>query len=307
MRLFSLLLALVSSSASTPTAGLRGIMNLGNTCYLGSALQVLSHSSALQEVLSSFPAHSLNPVSQELKNLVHYMWESPANHPDSNLDPSAILANMGLLRIGVSEDVTLALSIILSNLRESGIDLLTTSAIKTLTCLSCREPRESPEVFTQLNLPLIPGPGMTLKDSFGLQFAAQSLVGVDCPSCANPTDTCESVSLTRTAPLLILSLKRLGPDRKKIKTPLHIPLVMDMSEMAPGGTGLYTLIGLIHHVGTPVGGHYLADFLNKEDRTWYRANDSSILPMAGPSLITKTGTTIVYERLLDDIDTSYHP
>ncbi|KAJ3411208.1 ubiquitin carboxyl-terminal hydrolase [Chytridiales sp. JEL 0842] len=90
--------------APEPTPGLRGLLNLGNTCYLNSAVQCLSHTPPLTTyILSGTWKADLNPenplgmegkVAAAYAQLVEEIWTPP---PASDQAPAIVSPSLGVL------------------------------------------------------------------------------------------------------------------------------------------------------------------------------------------------------------------
>ena len=305
--------------------GRRGIVNLGLTCHMNVALQILTHSRALRALLLPIAAAPLPlmgsedrinavRVVNELARIFETQWGD--NDLSSSAVPIDATALLDAVRTMVGygfvahemEDAQRSVGALMEAITtalapaqggQSPFEaLMGSTLVKTLTCPATNQTRTVRELTLELQLPLNPyKQHMPLAESFGLFLSGEVLEGVECSSCLARHDTPVAHSL-EPANLLLLSIKRHGPDGRKIGTWIHYPLEFNMADYIPGAVGMYRLTGIVHHVGPAGLGHYLADWLHPDDGKWYRADDRRITPIAGgrPVPSGPSQTALVYER-----------
>ena len=294
----------VSTSVGTPVPpGLRGIVNLGSTCYLNTALQVLSHSRCIRSILSPIAS---NPLTESEPNLTDkQIVNAFARHVDHQwgpdgtvIEPAELVAVLRAAPLGKCEDVSKVTTKLLGALGAVGIgtEMFVSVFRKRMTCQSCSVESVVNEPVTSLELPLNPSAlQVTLKQSITALLEPETVLGADCESCTTQQEK-RFVYEVYPAPLLLLNIKRLGAGGAKNPTWITFPLEFDSSELfgAPTPSHRYSLIGIIHHLGN----HYFCDY--RFDGNWYRANDVEVTPYAShkrPHLFGASQTALIYERL----------
>ena len=119
----------VAGSAGVPAAvarrgtpGVRGVSNLGFTCYFGATLQLLSHSRRFREYLESHPSVQPNALETQLRAFMARMW-APENE-EGAIRPIEVFQalsaiNPGEFVVGRMSDAHEALMAILDQVAES--------------------------------------------------------------------------------------------------------------------------------------------------------------------------------------------
>ena len=318
-------------SADSPffNRGRRGVMNVGNTCHLNAALQVLLHSRQLRELVlpiasAPLPETGADVLAARVVNafarLMDAMWsDSDVARSNTPVNPTEVyqairaFQGAGFAAIGQMDDSQTGTIALLDALKSvdapialAARALTQSTLIKTLTCQTCSAPRGRREPLTTAEIPLGVGKApITLQESIRAYLATEIIDDVRCDTCAANRRT-SMENMLEPAPLMVFNIKRLGwnpytfePQRSG--SWIHYPATFDMAEYVPGAAGEYRLIGIVHHVSN----HYIADYLHPEDGRWYRTDDRSVIPfynylrpesgephMSGPSQ-----TSLVYERV----------
>ena len=303
----------VDLAAPTIDRGRRGFANIGNTCYLATALQLLTHSRRIRAemaaVMTGPMVRRAEPVREAAVALAEAMQAQWGDHPDASTDRPIDLGRVfGALRAidgrfvhgeqGDSDDAYLALVDALSTVIP-GVNATTRTLVNThLSCVMCQDSRVTTEEFRGLSLPInFERPSITLKDAIDSYFVGE-MMEVDCgTTCHARTPTMMTPTVTHTAPVLMLSFKR-----RLFTGKLHIvvdyPHRLPVEHLIPGasaGSGFYRLIGVANHLGRDNAGHYVADFLHPDDGSWYRASDGHVVPRESPPTGNGDEVGLLYE------------
>jgi ubiquitin C-terminal hydrolase len=310
--------------------GRRGYNNIGNTCYFNVALQILSHSRHLRDLMLPIAANPVPEVGPRVlairvlnafARIVALQWEdSVLGRSSEPINPAELLVALGQFisgapMLGEMEDAQRASTTLLDAIVTANVDgvsgpvraLFTSVFTKRMTCNTCAGASVVSEDMMALEIPLNPAvERMTLQDSVRMFLADEVVENVFCEACAvnrHKTFSHEVVP----APIVLFNVKRNGfidGEMGKIGTWIDYPLEFDMAEYIPGGVGRYRLIGIVHHVGGAHGGHFLADFLHADDGRWYRADDREVFPFrdwtpipGSPHLAGPSQTALLYERI----------
>ncbi len=243
---------------------MKGIINIGNSCYLNSAIQMLFNSNDFRQLC----------IDTNLEKIIN-------DYDDTNtLDPSEIkhiVAKNNKMFANNhqhdSHEFIVYLLDVLDKYKHS--QLYNLFGIKTrinIKCklLNCLHQNEHTDVELFLQLPLT----NDLTESYRLYKAPEKLIeknnnGYKC-------DKCKKISIARRKTItsfwpknLIIVLKRfnytsnqwISKDNRKI----NIPLIWRHG---------YKLKGGIIHIGAYGGGHYV--YFGEENNIWYLCNDSNI-------------------------------
>jgi ubiquitin C-terminal hydrolase len=302
------------SSILYPTRpGRRGIKNVGNTCYLSAALQVLGHSGKIRKMLLEANFVQPNAVHENFVSLINQMWQDT---PIESLDPSRLQQALFLstdqraFRIGSEEDAHEAVRWILGRLSDAANqkDAITPTLVDKTFSAKIQRPRLchgcgilGGVVESEQDL-LLPVPHsletVSLYDCFARFGELESLPDTRCYTCGGDhTATIRSV-IQEAGEVLLVFLKRFTQEGQKVHTNVALPLILQMQRINPSLDSLYNLVGIIHHHGQNIArGHYTSEFYHEQQNEWFYANDELVQSRSQPSSVSDTAYILVYERI----------
>ncbi|KAF4523228.1 hypothetical protein B566_EDAN011766 [Ephemera danica] len=151
-------------------------------------------------------------------------------------------------------------------------------------------------------------------------MAAQCMTDYDCSCKKRPkgggTHTMQT-EIIEAPRILVLHLKRFRVDDRrniqKINIHVSFPSLLDISDFCDAkcrdsGNTVYSLYAVLHHSGTPTGGHYIADVkvrhprhlasgTNPEECQWYVMDDQNVTKTSESSVLGRQAYLLFYERL----------
>ena len=319
---------------SVTLPGRQGLNNLGNTCFMNSALQCLLHIPELKSLfLSSNWANSLNrtnslgsrgKVAEAFARLTQSMWSPSSNGIVSPKDFKVSIAKFNRTFTGYDQqDPFELLNTVLDALHEdlkcderhdsSPISNLfhgdTVSIVKCINCTRVHHP--DPELFSSLSLNIPTKPPFTLQQCFIEMSAIQYQTDDSewyCSYCKSFSKSTTETFLQKLPPILIVHFKRFDYDPKSyvhIDTFIEYPFKLEIDTVyAPKSTQTkYELIAVCLKEGSLRGGHAYA-YAKLEDGEWYCFNDSSVRPIHANDVISRHAYILTYRRL-DNVDAKY--
>lgn len=258
---------------------MKGIYNIGNSCYLNSVIQMLfncedfktiSKGTIFEDIINNYNSNSIfNPT--EIKSIVAKNNKLFAN---TNQQDSFEF----MIYLFDILDKILKNKLVYSKF---GIETKVNIKCKMINCL-----KESNNISTELFLQL----PMTddLSDSYRKYKMMEILENENAYKC----DNCNKKSVARRKTIttkwpdnLIIVLKRFNYTMEKDNRQINIPL-----EWRHG----YKLKGGIIHLGQYGGGHYI--YYGEENGKWYLANDTNITLINNINDYTKN-SYILYFKL----------
>jgi len=305
--------------------GFVGIVNQGNTCYLNSLLQCLF-------MTPDFRCHLFN-----------WQWKGKETHGSAErnipLQLQYIFARLRLSKRGAVTTTDLTRSFFWDNgeafqqhdvqellrvlfdacsktFQKDGTEDILNMFEGTLTdyldCQECHHPREKQDTFQDLSV-VIQGKNSLLEalDNF---IEPEILSGDNqyfCDVCQKKVDCKKGLKFKSLPMLLFIQLKRFVFDwvamkRNKLYNRVEYPQKVDLSKYVnqEEGTMVYDLYGVIVHMGTAMGGHYIAYCQELETQTWLKFNDSHVTKMAdedfekafGGEQHSSTGYVLLYRN-----------
>ncbi|KAH6915109.1 Usp36 protein [Coprinopsis sp. MPI-PUGE-AT-0042] len=293
-----------------------GLYNLGNTCFLNSALQCLLHTPPLLQVIAAHKSDSCKGfcMACSLRETAAQSFKSR-----SSFSPSAIAGRLQAIakhmRKGRQEDTHEFLRYAIDALQKSCLaghppkidhKLAETTWVHQIfggrlrSRVTCRDCGYNSDTFDRiLDLSLDIFKVDSVKDALKKFVAIDYLKGADkykCEKCKKPVTAEKRFTIHEAPPVLTVHLKRFSPLGRKIGHHVsydeQLSLQPYMSEGSFGPT--YNLYGVICHAGGgPNSGHYYA-FVKSRDGKWWEMNDESVSTIAGPPLSKKSAYVLFY-------------
>ncbi len=238
---------------------MKGIINIGNSCYANSAIQLLFSSKIIRSLSKRIP--ELHNEMIQYEQMLKY---NPKTIKKIVSQRNKIFENYN------QQDSFEFILYYLTLLDEK--DLMNTFGIQTtinIKCklLSCLHESQHNEYELFLQLPVTRE--FTDLSSLYRLYKSNEILKDDnaykCDKCNKKTIARKKIITSKWPDNLIIILKRFDNNMKKNNTPIDIPLEWRHS---------YTLKGGIIHSGSFNGGHYI--YFGKEDNKWFEANDEHI-------------------------------
>jgi len=314
------------------TTGLRGLINLGNTCFMSCIVQVLIHTPLLRDYFLS-DRHMCQATSEnacivcEISQLFQeffqnikapfsphkllYMIWTHAHHLAGYEQQDAhefFIATLDLLHRHL---------IYKTNIQPSQcsciVDTIFTGKLQSdVVCQVCQGVSTTIDPFWDISLDL---PAIT--DSISLEDCLQrftqaehlgSMSKIRCSHCERHQESTKQLTLQKLPVVASFHLKRFEHSsrlHKKITTRVDFPEIIDMTPFITGrGDGSkdltepdnkYVLFAVINHIGTLDAGHYTS-YIRQHSNLWFHCNDHQILPASIQQVLDSEGYLLFYHK-----------
>ncbi|KAL8291726.1 hypothetical protein RQP46_001984 [Phenoliferia psychrophenolica] len=309
-----------------------GLSNVGNTCFLNSALQVLIHTPPLVRYFES-GNHPIGQCPLYLKqsfcsacSMAHCIRMSFGSARKQSYTPSTITKNLKAIgksfRFGRQEDSHEFLRFFIDGMQKSelfgkeklfGKDRKLAQEFKDsswvhqvfggrlrsrVTCMECKHPSDTFDSILDLSLDV--QRAKSLKDALSSFVHVDQLRGANkykCEECKKLVNAEKSFTIDQAPLVLTVHLKRFTPNGKKIGDQINYPdqlaLGPFMSSRSQTGPS-YRLYGVVlHSGGGPHSGHYTA-YVKASNNQWHHMNDDMVTPAASSAPINHKSAYVLF-------------
>lgn len=244
---------------------LRGSANLGNTCFLNSAVQLLCRA----HIVSDAALKHFGELDHPVVNVLRQFRDAPAGQIVNLSGLQQTLVRAGLIAAGRQEDAHEVLTWLLDTLPRPLHVLYDVGITSSVTCGRCGG--VSSHVVQEKSVPLpIHGPSFdTAYSAFTGQEKLEGDNAYQCDGCKAKTEAVRASSLTQLSRYLFVCLKRYTA-AGKIVDEVAMPVTINTS------INNYVLAGFIVHYGSSYGGHYVTYVRDPANNAWFVADDSNI-------------------------------
>jgi ubiquitin C-terminal hydrolase len=285
-----------------------GFNNMGNTCYMNSALQIIVNSTVLTKVMLSnnFKSQKLNIYKKFLQDYKNGNSYSPKDVKDmvggkdskfldnNQHDSHEFLINlMELLEDEFKKEYEVnnieILNIPLNNLMSTIFDTTVSSIIYSEETKEKSKTKIGERI---LSVPIPQTENVTLNDCLDYYTQIEKLTGDSkwrSEKNKQLVDAYKRLQLKSLPKYLLIQLKRFSffSYSNKNNTSIDIPINLDLQNTT------YNLRGIIYHMGSVHGGHYVS-IINHNDK-WYLCDDASVSEVNVNNYLNK-GYTYFYVK-----------
>ncbi|CAN9500107.1 unnamed protein product [Ophioblennius macclurei] len=245
------------------------LINQGATCYLSSILQVLFMTPEIH--------NRLDPASRDLDKALAVIFRSLK---ETACGTENITKCLGIADVCQQRDAAECLEMVLKKISPKASQVFQGQLKETTKCPKGHVIIEESDPFLNLPLSLRGGhkENCSVETSFSEFFRKTVHTGDDmvyCCECKEKTEATSESEMVDSPQIMTLLLKRFDFDFNtgrdvKLNSCVDIPFTIQTTNK------IYTLYGMVNHMGSLGGGHYTATVQSKEDKTWYNCDDTHV-------------------------------
>ena len=267
-----------------------GLRNVGNTCFLNSALQCLLHTPpiiyadhvcrtqfcALCSLKRMSQAHSSSVVPQDFIQCLRLIGKQ--------------------FRLGRQEDSHEFLRCVVERLPKDFVQATFRGKLRSLVrCQTCHYESETLEDFLDLSLE-ISGPDLQRCLS---TFCREEILDANnkyfCVRCQKKVLATKQFSIRSCPAVLTVHLKRFTNQLRKDTRPVAYAQELDLSPFCGQPTKYRLYAVLVHQGATVHSGHYYA-FVQAGNHLWYEMNDSIVTPTSAQRALSNGAAYILFYK-----------
>lgn len=275
----------------------KGLMNLGNTCYLNATIQCLYHLKPFVNYMLSKKLYYDKGITGKFIKVLEYLSDSTYNSYKSvyleDFVSSFFYGNV-MFKKGEQNDCHIFLVTLLNTMNKEMKTYYQDETISKLFCNYIENKTSSnydynPHVDREPSFCI----SLPIKNKKGKAFSTleeciknyqESKVLVDSYTGKKVK---EEAKIYLTGNFLVFNLQRVSEGR-------HIPNLIKYNEILKFGNYTYELVGLIKHIGNEYSGHKVA--LCKEANTWFEFDDTKVTTLSSAVPIENLVFLLFYEK-----------
>lgn len=261
-----------------------GMSNIGNTCYMNSALQAMLcsvHLTSKIEELSNLK--NISKLQNEYNDIISQMKKTKTTITPSNFKKELGKINRDYRGSRQQDANAMLLTTLDEFIEPKGIDkkhrnkkleelkkVFYGKYKQYIQCKNCEKYSITEPEFLDILLPLPEQDDINIRNCFSELCEWENIEGRYCEFCKKTCNAKKAINVEESPDLLILTLKRFYNDRKNRKKVKIFPKIVIDKEYN------YKLIATVNHMGGINGGHYTSYISRNDSKNWFVANDSRI-------------------------------
>ena len=311
--------------ASAPVGA--GFINMGNTCYLNSALQALFHVTPFVNwLLNRKPCDQCEGKDLCIICRVSKTLEKSQAPSGNAIRPSLVYDDLASISKnlvpGSQEDAHEFLRCLIESMERSYLQSVNAAELDPrsketnplsqifggyvrtqITCLQCRHKSTTFQHFQDISLNI--QKCSTLKTALAQYFRSEKIEDYKCSSCEKNVSVTKTMSMEQSPNVLCIQLQRFDFKGRKTNESLNCPRQLNLnkylSRPTVNGCVSYRFVSLINHIGrTQHFGHYNAMAQASNERL-YLFDDCSVedVPVTQnmDSALTASAYVLMYEKV----------
>lgn len=284
-----------------------GFRNLGNTCYMNSALQALLSSNVINTVMMMYIRKNPDSPKNFSPILLEYcriIIDLLSNKAESYYAPLSFKRTLdrenewfkGSAQHDSNEFMLYLVNEFADEKKDKGMANLIRKVCfgkykQYVCCAECMNVVESYFNFLDVALPIPESKNPDLEDCFK-NFAQYDTLDAknkwDCPSCKKKVIAHKKMEIHEVPEVAIFTLNRFkGTAKNTVPVKIYPHIELEGKKLK--------LIATVNHYGGTGGGHYVAH-VSRNDK-WYVANDNSITPSSVDSVLNDPSVYMVVYQI----------